>query len=306
MPRLTTPPAWRDVVTIHRLEYVLPLTYLCYAALGACFAVTDTGQLAHGTVILAVLANLLLIVGPLALNVAVDMRTDERHREKGYLADAATGFGRRRALRWAIAEMTTGLALSIAVSLLSGSWLAAVAGMLLVALQVAYNVEPVRLKRRGFAGPAAFGIASVGLPFLISHGAVSATIEGPVWLVVAGMGLLSVGRTVWWSLPDQAADTASGIAAPAVRYGLRRTIGVCCLVLACGLALVVAGLWWRYGPLWALLPTAAHAVFLHSVVTLAGRRSDELVPSARRMLKRTLPLVAIGELAMVATALSNT
>ncbi|TKG71841.1 UbiA family prenyltransferase [Prauserella endophytica] len=304
MSRLTSP-LWRDVVTIHRLEYTLPVAYFCYAALGACFAPAGDGSWPWGPALLAVLANLLLIVGPLALNVAVDSRTDERHQEKRYLAAAASGFGRSRAVRWSLAELGVGLVLSTTVALWTGSWLVAAAATAIIVLQAAYNLEPVRLKRRGFAGPTAFGIASVGLPFLLSYGAVTSSVDITAWLLASGMGVLAVGRTVWWSLPDRMADAATDISAPAVRYGLRRTVALTCVILAAGLALLVAGLWWRYGPVWAVLGSAAHGVFLACVATLAASTSDTMRPSARRMLKRSLPLVTIAELALVVTALAN-
>lgn len=293
---------------MHRLEYTLPVNYLCYAVWGACFAAAAGGEavpIDPGPVLVAVLANLLLIVGPLVLNVAVDMAIDSRHGEKGYLASAASRFGRTRTLRWAAIELALGFALSVVVAAWAGSWLPPVAAAVLVAAQVAYNVEPVRLKRRGFSGPVAFGLASVALPFLVSYGAVSSAVTAPVWLLVAGVGLLSIGRTVWWSLPDRIADTASGVATPTVRYGAPRTALACAAILLAGAAAVMGALWWLYGPLWALVGISAHAVFLAEALRLVGRVSDQVLPSAGRMLKRAMPLVTLGEVLLLVVPLAN-
>ncbi|PXY26942.1 UbiA prenyltransferase family protein [Prauserella muralis] len=308
MPRLARGSVWRDLVAVHRLEYTLPVNYLCYATWGAGFAAAGTdgaGALPTGPVLVAVLANLLLIVGPLALNVAVDVTTDERHGEKGYLASAVSRIGRVRMLRWAIAELASGLVLSIVVTVWTGSWLPAVAGTMLVAAQLAYNVEPVRLKRRGFAGPVAFGLASVSLPFLVSYGALSAVLPAAVWLLVAGVGVLSIGRTVWWSLPDRMVDTASGVTTPSVRYGVARTVVACAGILLSGAVAVAGALWWLYGPLWALLGIVAHAVYIGDAARLLTQVSDHSLPSARRMLKRAMPLVTLGDVLLLVVALAN-
>ncbi|MBK1786986.1 UbiA family prenyltransferase [Prauserella cavernicola] len=303
MSRLTAP-RWRDLAVVHRLEYTLPVSYLCYAVLGACVA-ADGAEQAAIPVLLAVVANLLLIVGPLALNVAADLRADERNPEKRYLASATTGVGRVRTLRWAVTELTVGAALACVVTVWTGSWPVALVAAAIIALQVAYNLEPLRLKRRGLAGPAAFGIASVGLPFLLSYAAVSHAVPGSAWLLAAGVGVLSTGRTLWWSLPDRAADAATGIAVPVARFGVRGTRVLTCAVLVAGLVLLVAGLWLHYGPAWALLGSAGHAIFTGWLAVLALRPSGHAAPSARRMLTRSLTLVALSEVLLVATALGN-
>jgi 4-hydroxybenzoate polyprenyltransferase len=101
---------WRDIAVLHRLEFPLPVSYLCQASWGACFAAGGAKGLLHASVPAAITANLLLIVSGLALNNAVDIPTDEQNRDKNYLASTATRFGRVRALRWAATEMAAGLA----------------------------------------------------------------------------------------------------------------------------------------------------------------------------------------------------
>lgn len=161
--------------------------------------------------------------------------------------------------------------------------------------QVAYNVEPVRLKRRGLAGSVAFGVAAVGLPCLLGYTAVRGDIGPDMWLIVGGVSVLSVARTVWWALPDHAADTASGIATPTVRYGLARTHRLACGLLVAGLVLLGWGLGRRYGPGWAALGVAAHVVFLGLAVAALPATARGHAPSARSMLKRTMPVVTLGE-----------
>lgn len=304
-PARTGTSTWRDIVVIHRLEYPLPVTYLVYAAWGACFAVGEVRELADAAVLLAIVANALIILGGLALNVSVDVGTDERHRDKNYLARAVRRFGHGRTLRWVATEMAAGFTSAVAVSLWTGRWIIAGIATVTIALHLLYNIEPARMKRRGFAGSAVFGTALVAMPGLLSYYAVQPGLPGYLWLVVAGAGVLAVGRTAWWSVPDEVADSTSGVVSPVVRHGATRTLALSCLILLAGLGLLSVGLWARYGLVWALVGAAAHVVFLLGVLAVLLRRStrrasvyDRALPSAVRMRSRALPTAVIGDVVL--------
>jgi lycopene elongase/hydratase (dihydrobisanhydrobacterioruberin-forming) len=308
VPRVGRAPTWkqtwRDIAVIHRLEYPLPITYLCYAGWGACFAVGDIRRLLDAVVLLAIAANALIILAALALNNAVDIRTDRRHRDKGYLASAVLRFGRARTFRWAAAETAAGLASAVAVSLWTGRWIVTGIATATVVLHLLYNTEPVHLKRRGLTGSAVFGTALVGLPFLLAYCAVQSSFPASGWLIVGGLSVLAVGRTAWWSVPDQAADTVTGIATPPVRYGAVCALALSCLILLAGLGLLGWGLWWRYGAGWVIPGIAAHGVFLAGVlIFLFGAISNRDLPSSVSMRSRAMPLVMIGEVALAVVPL---
>jgi 4-hydroxybenzoate polyprenyltransferase len=289
---------WHDLVVVHRLEYPLPITYLCYAGWGACFATGDIRRFVDAMTLVAIGANLLMILGALALNTAADIRTDDRHREKRYLARAALRIGRRRTLRLGVVELAAGLALAVVVSAETGRW--AVAGLAAAAgvLHLLYNVEPVRLKRRGLAGPVALGGSVVGLPFLLSYCAVRPGLEASAWPVLAGVTVLAIGRTSWWSVPDRAADTATGITTPTVRHGAVATLTLSCLILAAGVIMLGWGLWWRYGPGWMAAGTLPHFAFLAGALATRRRAAGRTPPSATIMRRHAMPVAAIGELAV--------
>lgn len=298
MPGLTA--AARDVALIHRLELPLPVNYLCYASLGACFAAGGVRPLSSVTVIAAIAANLVLVVAPQALNSAADVGTDERHPERGRLTGAVRRFGRDRVVRWAGVELAGAALLAGLVAVWSGRPLVAAAAGVTIGLQVLYNTEPVRLKRRGLTGVAAFCAATLVLPFLLSYWAVRPDVDGPAWLVVAGLWLLAAGRMTVWSIPDLAADAATGMRTPSVRYGVAGALARCAALFAGGLALTGWGLWWRYGPGWALPLTAAQATFLGDAVGLL--RQPARVSKAR-ILRRMTPPATVGTVALVVTPL---
>lgn len=289
----------RDIIVIHRLEYPFPICYLCRAIWGACFAVGDVRQLLDVSVFMASMANLLFIVAALPLNTAVDIHIDERLQEKSYLAAAVLRFGRGRAFLWATTEMAVALALVALVSVWLDRWLLTGIAVVIIMLQLLYNVEPARLKRRGFAGPVAFCIAAVILPCVLSYGAVRAEVDTSVWSIFVGFGVLAVGRMTWWSVPDLSADAATGMRTPTVRYGVTHALALSCLIMLAGLLLIGWGLWRCYGLAWVVPGVAAHGIFLGAALALLRRTSNEALPSSTRMRRETMSLVMIGEVVFV-------
>lgn len=308
MPRLantaeaTDPAAWRDLLAVHRLEFPFPVNYLCYASCGACFAAGDPARLADLTVLAAITANLLLIVAGLVLNTAVDVRTDERHRERQHLARAARRLGTRRLARWAVTELTVALLLACLVAVSADRPLIAATAVVITVIHVLYNVEPVRLKRRGLAGVAMFCTATLVLPFLLSYWTVRAHVDAPSWPIVAGLGILSVGRMTAWSVPDHDADASTGMRTPSVRYGPAGALSRSVAFVIVGLAVTGWGLWWRFGPMWTLPLVALQGAFLYEpVVQVHRRRAD--VTSAHRIRRRAMPAVMTGTVALTVAPL---
>ncbi|HEV2778249.1 MAG TPA: UbiA family prenyltransferase [Actinophytocola sp.] len=295
--------AWRDLALIHRLEFPLPVNYVCYASLGACFAAGGVQPLGDVSVLAAIVSNLSLIVAPQALNTAADVSTDERHPERGRLTSAVRRFGRDRIVRCAAAELAGAVLLAGLVSVWSGRPLIVAAAVLTIALQVLYNTEPVRLKRRGLTGVTAFCAATVLLPFLLSYWAVRPDVDTAAWLVVAGLWMLAAGRMTAWSIPDRAADAATGMQTPPVRYGMAGAVALCAALLAAGLVLTGWGLWGRYGPWWALPLVAMQATFLGGAVGLLRRPGEAARVSKAHILRRMTPPVTIGTVALSVTPL---
>ncbi|GAB3588050.1 hypothetical protein GCM10027445_68780 [Amycolatopsis endophytica] len=295
MPGLTR---WRDVVLVHRLHFPLPLSYLAYACWGAAFATADPRHLFSGPVVVTVVATLLALLAGLALNTAADLHTDAHDRDKAALAGATRRFGSRRIFGWAAAEACTALVLAVAVALCLGRWAAVLVVATALGAHVLYNLEPVRLKRRGFAGPAVFGAGFLAVPGLASYFAVRPSLERSMVPVLAGLCVLAFGRTTWFSVPDHEADSRTGVRTPGARYGPRRTLVISCVLVATGLALLGAGLWWRYGPGWALAGMVAEGAFLGGMAALAGPRR-----SLSRMRRLATPVVLVGDLTLVAIPL---
>jgi lycopene elongase/hydratase (dihydrobisanhydrobacterioruberin-forming) len=289
---------WRDVVRIHRLEHSFPIHYLCHAVLGACYAASNIHELFAAPVLLSIIANLLSLVGGNPLNAAVDISTNGYSQDKRDVSCAVLRLGRNQAMSWAAAEMTFALALAIATSLWLDRALIVVGVALAIALCLLYNFEPVRLKRRGLANPITIGLTTGLLPSLVSYGAVRSDLTIPVWLIFIGLGTLITGRALWWTVPDQTGDEATGMTTPTVRYGAFQAIVIACVMAITGLGLLGWGLWWRYGPLWALLGVAASGPFLLSKIVLLRRLSDYILLNPTQI-RRYLFSVMISDVILV-------
>lgn len=286
--------SWRDLIVLHRLEYPFFITYLCYAVWGACYAVSGARQLLDTPVLLAIAANLIHPGAMSVLNAAVDTRADTLNPDKRGIANAADRLGVKHAIVWAATEMALVLGLATAVSLWVDRWLTVVAAALIIALHLLYNVEPVRLKRRGVANPLTLGTSFGLLPCLVSYSAVRPDFTAPTWLIFAGLGTLVTGRALWWMVPDRAADTAAGTVTLAVRYGIFRVLAACCLVTVAGLGLLGWGLWWHNGFGWALLGVVVSAAPLGSQLALLRRTANGAVPRSAFIRRRSMSLVMIS------------
>ncbi|MGH3719780.1 MAG: UbiA prenyltransferase family protein [Pseudonocardiaceae bacterium] len=277
--------------------------------LGACYGSSDARQLFTAPVLLAIIANLLAIVGGNPLNAAVDISTDAYTQGKRDIAHAALRLGRHRAMSWTATEMMFALAAAIATSLWLDRALIAVGVGLTIALCLLYNLEPVRLKRRGLANPITIALTTGPLPSLVAYSAVRPDLTASVWLIFIGIGILITGRALWWAVPDQIGDKATGMTTPTVRYGSSQALTIACDATMVGLVLLGWGLWWRYGPLWALLGTAVNGPFLLSKLVLLRRSPDRgfpnrgprnlTVPDPTQMRRRELSSVMIADIFLV-------
>lgn len=299
----TEPGFWWALIRVHRLEYPLPVHYLCYALWGACYAITDLGQLAEWPVILAVLANLPPPVAMNALNGAMDVQTDIRNPDKRDLAIATLRLGRRLVIGVASAEMALSVGLAGLVSISVGRWFVGVAAVAMIALHLLYNLEPVHLKRRGLANPITLGVSFGFLPCLVSYGAVRGHIDAAAWLIFLGLGLTVTGRALWWAVPDRTADAAIGLRTPAVRFGAVRTLVVSCAIAALGPVLLGWGVSWRYGLLWGVAGVVISAVFVGGQLPVVRRAMAGDSLSSVRMRRRNMTPMALANVALVALPL---
>lgn len=205
-------------------------------------------------------------MAPLALNVALDMATDQLDQGKRTLCGAAARLGRRRILFLATGEMVAACLLAIAIGIGWGRWWPGVWALVILVTQLTYNLEPVR---------------PVAPTFLLSYTATGTPLDPPACVVVTGM------RT------------------PAVRHGPTRALHIACHIVTLGVVLLAAGLWWRYDLAWAAIgaavPLAVLAIMARSAV---HQVAPGHLKTANHTLARTIPLITFGELVIAALPLA--
>lgn len=293
----------RDLYRVHRLEFPFPIAYLCHALWGACYAVSGPGQLLRAPVLTAIIANLIPLVAQNLLNAAMDIATDAKTPGKYGIAQAASRLGKARLVRYAAAEMTVALLLAGAAAVYLARPLVAACVAAGVLVEVLYNVEPIRLKKRGLANPVCLGLHFSFLPCLGTFHAVRPDFPGFMLPLFGGLWLLLIGRTLWWSLPDASGDRAAGLSPPAVRYGLDRALVLATSATVAALGLLAWGLWWDLNILAALLGTAACGAFAVSKLRLARTPLAVVGLHEISMRRRTLVFVVSADVLLAALPL---
>lgn len=293
-----------DLCRVHRLEWPFPIAYLCHCLWGAGYAATTLGQVTRAPVTLALLANVIPLVAQNVLNAAMDVSVDTRAPGKAPIAQAATRLGRARLIALAAVEMAIALLLAVGVAIHLGRPLVALTVAAGILVEFLYNLEPVRLKKRGLANPVSLGLHFSVLPFLSTFYSVRPDTPRFLWPLVLGLWLLLIGRTLWWSLPDHAADRAAGLSPPAVRHGPGRALLLAGTATGCALVLIAWGLTWSLGPLPALTGTAACGVLLISELRLVRSGGPHTLHETR-MRRRTLTYVVGADVLLVLLPLAG-
>ncbi|KMO20314.1 bacteriochlorophyll/chlorophyll a synthase [Methylobacterium platani JCM 14648] len=160
--------------------------------------------------------------------------------------------------RWGLYVALAWTLLSLAVASRLGPW---VLGAALVGLSLAwlYSAPPVRLKRDGWWGNAACGLAYEGLPWFTGAAVMgSALPEGRIILVALLYSLGAHGIMTLNDFKSMEGDRRTGIRSLPVRLGARSAARLACLVMAAPQAVVVLllaawGAPWQAGLVAALL-----------------------------------------------------
>lgn len=162
--------------------------------------------------------------------------------------------------RWGLYVAILTSVLSLAFSLLLGSWVfvAAIAG---VALAWAYSAPPFRLKQNGWLGNAAVGFSYESLPWMTAAAVAIGAFPG--WPIVSIALLYGIGAHGIMTLNDFKSvegDRQMGLNSLPVMLGEANAARLACLVMAAPQAVVIALLASWEKPLFALAVTGLLAV----------------------------------------------
>jgi len=180
--------------------------------------------------------------------------------------------------RWGLAIAVAWTALSMAVAISLGPWVAW-AGLLGLALAWAYSAPPLRLKKNGWWGNTAVAFCYEGLAWVTGAAvmAAGAMPDPKVFLLAALYSLGAHGIMTLNDFKSVEGDLRVGIGSLPARLGVDRAARLACIVMAVPQVVVVALLWSWDCPGHAATVAALLGVQLALMARLV-RRPRELAP----------------------------
>ncbi|MFC7625398.1 UbiA family prenyltransferase [Microlunatus sp. GCM10028923] len=170
------------------------------------------------------------------------------------LINKTTSVGRLRLTGWLLAVAV------VALGLLLSPWLG-LAGLIMVLLNLAYSLPPVRLSGRGGAAQLLLPIGYVIFPAVVVWGiSGQPPVDGRGLLGVAGLYLLLCGRLFLKDIRDVEGDRRTGKLTFLVRHGLPATLVASAALLVAGVVIMAL----------AIMPPARYALILAAVITVVG------------------------------------
>lgn len=172
------------------------------------------------------------------VNCLADFDIDTAHKAR--LSLAVRTFGARPLARVIATEILATTALTVYMAADTGRaalpfvWLAG------LAVALAYSLEPLRLKRRGWLNPLSLVIVLYALPMAYGYITLEHGVRIAAVGVLAATGLQMLALILLNPAEDIETDVASGIETPCVRHGLRR---VAPLAAGTYLAGTLGGIW---------------------------------------------------------------
>jgi 4-hydroxybenzoate polyprenyltransferase len=172
------------------------------------------------------------------VNCLADVEIDRS--EKTRLSDAVRTFGAQPLVRVIEAEAAVTLALTVYMAADTGRVTLPLLWLLGLIFALAYSLEPLRLKRRGWLNPGSLALVLYVLPMAYGYVTLQQGLHVDAIGALAATGLQMLALIMLNPAEDVETDRASGIETPCVRYGLR---AVAPLAAGAFLAGTAASIW---------------------------------------------------------------
>jgi 4-hydroxybenzoate polyprenyltransferase len=227
---------------VSRSEYIkgeLPAVFI-----PALLTATSFGALLSVNVLESIAVFSLLYVTGFMINSLTDREIDLNYSTfKRGIGTAAGELGERRILGLIALQVGAGLALTIDLAgRLGNPWLVPLAlGGLFFGL--AYSVRPFAFKTRGLAAHAiSLSISAFTVPFIFLYVAARGSIDAPGLLVISAFSVTAYSLEYANQAYDFTEDLHAGVATPAVRMGLRKSLRFAFWLCAASLPLLAFSL----------------------------------------------------------------
>lgn len=215
-----TGPRLRALLVVSRPEYMPGgLFFIFGCAAVACLTWTsladNLGLILAGTAVW----YLSHLIGS-QINCLHDVELDRAGKPR--LSSAVIEFGPRALARVIWLEGAVTLAVTVLMALHTGKPVLPILWLAAAAIAVAYSVEPIRLKRRGWLNPLSLVVVLYMEPMAYGYVTLADSASAAVLGVLVGTGLQMLALILLNPAEDIASDRAGTIDTPCVRHGLHR------------------------------------------------------------------------------------
>jgi 4-hydroxybenzoate polyprenyltransferase len=207
------------------------------------------------------------------VNCLADVEIDVR--DKAHLSRAVTRIGPRTLAAVIAGEAVATLALTVYMAVDAGRPVLPLLWLLGLALALAYSLEPVRLKRRGWLNPVSLVLMLYALPMAYGYVTLADHADAAAIVVLCATGLQMLALILLNPAADVETDRAAGIQTPCVRHGIAPVATLAAVAFAVGTAAGLtafavlastSGAWAYAGPVAA---AAGQLYVLADIVSLA-------------------------------------
>ncbi len=186
-------------------------------------------------VILALGANLLLLVFAFMINDIADSKDDRKDGEKAKRNPVSAGrISRQDALVATYVIGFFGVMLSVLINFSVGF-----IGLLILVFGFIYSMEPIRLKSRRITDVISHGLFLAALQILFFGAMPGGKLDAVTWIMALGVFIYSMGGDLYNEVRDFQVDQKAGITNTADMIGKKNANRISILFVIIGLLLVV-------------------------------------------------------------------
>lgn len=212
-----------------------------------------------------------------AVNVYFDYEFDRKSPTKKRLPEAIDLVGKRNVRNMLIAEAVIFLALGCALTFITGKWILMALLLTGTFFTVAYSVEPLRFKRRGFLNSLSLFLIIMFLPPLFGWYTVRESMVRPAFLMILGLALVQYGNGLYYTTADYTEDKGDNIKTPSVIMGVIPSVKLSMALVLAGFASLTAGYSFYGNTPGLLIITAGQAFSFYGMLVLlyTARKDNE-------------------------------
>lgn len=220
-----------------------------------------------------------------AINVYFDYEFDKKSPTKKRLPEAIDLVGKKKVKNMLIAEAVIFLAMGGILAYITGKGILLFLLLVGTFFTIAYSVEPLRFKRRGFLNSLSLFLIIMFLPPLFGWYTVRENMQMPAFLMILGLALVQYGNGLYYTTADYTEDKKDDIRTPSVVMGVIRSVKLSMVLVFAGFMSLIAGYSHYNNTLGLIIITAGQAFsFYGMAVLLYAARKDNV--EMERLIKK--------------------